>query len=164
MKSIRTILLIAASISFMIVLGGGVYEHLAVVPQWKQAPPASLTMFQGEYGLDPGNFWMLIHPVSIVLLVAALATNWRTARRKYIGITLLVYAIIIAVTATYFVPELVSIIRTTYQDIKDSSLVARANLWEKLSLLRLVIILAVAGTLLFSLTKGNEEAVQHSRI
>jgi hypothetical protein len=47
---------------FTIMIGGAVYEHLNIVPQWSAAPPLSLSMFQGEYGLKPGTFWMVIHP------------------------------------------------------------------------------------------------------
>lgn len=156
MKSIKTILLIAAAMSFIIMAGGGTYEHLAVVPKWKIAPPASLTMFQGPYGLAPGNFWMLIHPVTLALLVAALIANWKTARRKYIVIHLSVYIAILICTATYYVPELISITHTPYQPIANDDLIARAALWEKLSLVRMPVCFAIAGILLFSLTKGNE--------
>ncbi|MBC7874423.1 MAG: hypothetical protein H7Y01_10525 [Ferruginibacter sp.] len=156
MKSTKTILLILASISFIIVIGGAVYEHLAVVPKWKQAPPASLTMFQGEYGLNPGVFWQMIHPVTLALLIAALLANWKTGRRKYIIIPITGYALALIITFFYFVPELLSIIQAPFATVADKSLVARANMWEILSLVRLVYILALAFSLLFSLTKGNE--------
>ena len=50
-----------ACLSFAIIIGGAVYEHLNVVPQWSAAPPVSLSMFQGEYGLKPDLFWKIIH-------------------------------------------------------------------------------------------------------
>lgn len=157
MKSVKTILLIAASISFIIVAGGATYEHLCVVPKWKLGPPASLIMFQGPYGLAPGNFWMLIHPVTLALLVSALIANWKTARRKYIIIPLSVYVLILIITSIYFVPELMAITKTAYQPISNDGLIARSALWEKLSLVRLAVCVVIAGVLLFSLTKGNEK-------
>ncbi|MBC7874772.1 MAG: hypothetical protein H7Y01_12290 [Ferruginibacter sp.] len=156
MKSTKTILLVLACISFITVIGGAVYEHLAVVPKWKQAPPASLTMFQGEYGLDPGDFWQKIHPVTLVLLIAALLANWKTGRRKFILISIAGYILALILTFVYFVPELLSIIQAPFALVADKSMIARANMWEILSLVRLVFILVLAAILLFSLTKGNE--------
>jgi hypothetical protein len=158
MKSIKTILLILAAILFIIVIGGGVYEHIAVVPKWKQAPPESLAMFQGKYGLNPGNFWEKIHPVTLALLIAALVANWKTARKKYILITIAGYAVALVVTFLYFVPELLSIIHTPYQAVADNGLIKRAGTWEILSLIRLAYCFALAMVLLYALTKGYEPA------
>jgi hypothetical protein len=60
----KTFLLIFGCISFIIVIGGATYEHAAVVPRWTAAVPASLAMFQGDYGLAPANFWIAIHPIT----------------------------------------------------------------------------------------------------
>lgn len=159
MKSLKTYLLVAASICFIIVIGGAVYEHLCIVPRWKLAPPASLSMFQGKYGVSSGSFWQLMHPVTLVLLIASLVANWKTQRRKYIAVPVVVYIIVLIITFFYFVPELLSIIHTPYQTSVDKSLAAKAGLWEKLSLVRLAIIIPMAVTLLLSLTKGNEKRV-----
>ena len=156
MKSIRTLLLISGCISFVIVLGGAVYEHLNMVPRWKLAPPASLTMFQGKYGIDAPRFWKLIHPIALSLMLASLITNWKTARRKYILSSVGAYVLVLIITFIYFVPELILIMQTPYQPVTDNGLVSRANTWEKLSLVRMVFIFGIAGILLFALTKGNE--------
>ena len=153
---IRTISLILASISFIIVIGGGTYEHLAVVPAWSSAVPASLTMFQGAYALTAQNFWIPIHPVTLLLMTASLVLNWNTERRKFILTALGGYLTVLAVTAVYFVPELMALIQTTYSTTIDAELTRRANLWETLSLLRLAFLLLLAITMLFGLTKSNE--------
>jgi hypothetical protein len=139
-------------------MGGAVYEHIAVVPRWKLAPPASLAMFQGEYGLNAGQFWMLIHPVTVIFLFAALVANWKTTRKRYIAITISGYLIILVTTFIWFVPELLSITTTPYQPVIDKNLVKRANLWEILSLIRLLFLFHLAAILLFSLTKGNTKS------
>ena len=152
----RTLSLIIASISFIIVIGGATYEHLAVVPVWSAAAPASLTMFQGPHALRAQNFWIPIHPVTIVLLAAALLLNWKTERRKFILVTLSGYLSVLAVTAVYFVPELMSITQTTFSTAIDFELTRRANLWETLSLVRLVFLIGLAVTLLFGLSTHAE--------
>jgi hypothetical protein len=150
---IRTISLIFASISFIIVIGAGTYEHLAVVPAWSAAVPASLTMFQGPHALAAQNFWIPIHPVTLSLMTAALLFNWRTERRKFILTTLGGYVLVLGITAVYFVPELMSLTQTTYSTTVDAELTRRANLWETLSLLRLGFLIVLAITTLWGLSK-----------
>ena len=148
---IRNLFLILASISFVVVIGGAVYEHLAVVPVWASAVPASLSMFQGQYRLTPEKFWMLIHPVTIVLMVIALIANWASDRRVLILAPLIVYVLILGVTWFYFVPELMELTQTPLSETVDAALTARANTWETLSLVRLGVLFVLAITLLSSL-------------
>ena len=156
----RTLSLIIASISFIIVIGGGTYEHLAMVPVWSSAAPASLTMFQGPHAIAAQNFWIPIHPVTISLLTVALLLNWKTDRRNYIAVTLTGYLLVLAITAVYFVPELMSITQTTFSTAIDFELTRRANLWETLSLVRLVFLIGLAITILFGLSKTQESSSQ----
>jgi hypothetical protein len=157
--SLRIAVLAIAAISLVIVAGGAVYEHLAVVPQWSAAPPASLTMFQGEYGLAAGRFWPFAHAVTVVLLTTALFLNWRTPARSFISITLCGYVVLLVVTSVYFLPELGAITRTTYQPVTDAALTARAARWELLSLVRLALLLVLAFVLMLGLTVARHEAL-----
>ncbi len=150
---IRTLLLILGCISFIIVIGGATYEHAAVVPVWTSAVPASLSMFQGEYGLAAANFWIPVHPVTILLLVTALIANWRTPRRAYLLATLVGYGVVLAVTSVYFVPELMAITQTAYAATVDADLTRRGKIWEILSLIRLVCLFVLAVILLFGLSR-----------
>lgn len=150
---VRTFTLIFASISFIVVIGGATYEHTAVVPVWASAPPASLAMFQGNFPLAAPNFWIPVHPVTLLLLMAALIANWGKESRKFILITLGGYLAVLLVTFIYFVPELVSITGSAYSTSLDSSLTQRAKTWEALSLVRLGFLLVLATSLLFGLSR-----------
>lgn len=152
----RTLILILAAISFIIVIGGAVYEHAGAVPIWASAVPASLAMFQGEYAITPFRFWMPVHPVTVILLLVALALNWSTERRKYILMTLVGYFIVLIATFTYFVPELMSIVQTAYSTEIDPDLTQKAKTWETMSLLRLAFMLVLAVLLLFGVSKSGE--------
>lgn len=156
MIAIRNLLLILGSISFITVIGGAVYEHLAVVPVWSSAVPASLAMFRGEYGLAAQRFWIPIHPVTLVLLSLALTLNWRTERCKYILTAILGYVSVLAITFVYFVPELIALTGSAYNAVVDPELTRRANYWEVLSLVRLGFLLVLAVVLLLGLTKAPE--------
>lgn len=155
----RDIIYSISCLAFAIMIGGAVYEHLTVVPQWSAAPPVSLSMFQGEYGLNPELFWMSIHPVNIILFAATLIIHWKTKRRKNVLITLISYFIILIITSIYFVPELLSITSTTYASAPDSDLTQRAKLWEILSLARLGVLMVLSIILFTGLTKQVNKLV-----
>ena len=131
------------------------YEHLAVIPQWSAAPPESLAMFQGEYGLNAEAFWTRIHPITIALCLLTLILFWKTAARKNILILLLGYVSVMVVTFIYFVPELIDITQTEFNSVVDDSLRSRAQLWETLSLLRLIVIIILAIIFSLGLTKTD---------
>ncbi len=149
----KAILYAAASLSFSVVIGAAVYEHLAVVPRWSAGPPFSLSMFQGKYGLNAAAFWMPIHPVTLLLMIAALVAAWKTAGRKNLLITLAGYVIILGITAVYFVPELLAITGTAFSETVDPSLTERAQRWELLSLVRLSVLVVLAMVMFLGLTR-----------
>jgi hypothetical protein len=154
---IRTILLILGCISFIVVIGGATYEHAAVVPVWTSAVPASLSMFQGEWGLAAANFWIPVHPVTMTLLVVGLIANWSNERRGYIAVTLAGYSAILAATFVYFVPELMSLVQSNYSPTVNADLTLRAETWEALSLVRLGALFVLAMVLLLGLSRSVED-------
>lgn len=156
MKNTRNLIYSFTCMAFTIVIGAAVYEHLSVVPQWSAAPPASLSMFQGEYGLNAGAFWSKIHPITLLLFVITLALSWKSNRRINVLITLIGYLIVMIITGYYFVPELIDITSTSYSTAIDEGLRSRASLWENLSLLRLLVLMILGITLFFGLTKPEK--------
>jgi hypothetical protein len=155
----KDIIYAISCLSFAIIIGGAVYEHLNVVPQWAAAPPVSLSMFQGEYGLKPDLFWKMIHPVTILLFTITLIIHWKSDRRKPLSIVFISYAIILVITAIYFVPELISITTSTFTPVADPGLTKRASLWETLSLVRLGVLVILAIILFTGLTKANQSVL-----
>jgi hypothetical protein len=145
-------------LAFSIIIGGAVYEHLNVVPTWAAAPPVSLSMFQGEYGLKPDLFWKIIHPVNLVLFIVTLVLHWRSARRKTLVMVLTSYVVILVITAIYFVSELLSIITAVSASTPDARLISRAGLWETLSLARLAVLVVLALQLFIGFTKSRTSA------
>ncbi len=152
----KDIIYTLSCLAFIIVIGGAVYEHMSVVPAWSAAPPASLSMFQGKYGLHPELFWMIIHPVNLLLFAVVLLLYWKSPRRKNILTVFAGYVLILVITFVYFVPELVSITKTPYTESVVEGLVRRASKWEVLALVRLMVLIFLSIILMLGLTKGNE--------
>ncbi len=84
-------------------------------------------------------------------------------RRKNLMVVFIGYLIILAVTAIYFVPELLSIISTTYAQVSDPELTSRATRWERLSLTRLACLILMAVYLLAGLAKSEVTTKQFSK-
>jgi hypothetical protein len=156
MPTIKEMLFALTCLSFSIVIGGAVYEHIASVPRWSAAPPVSLSMFQGKYGLNPAPFWMSIHPTTLLLFLATLVACWKTGSRIHIILPLCIYVGVLTITAIYFVPELMSITQTPISDTVDSTLTARAQTWETLSLIRLGVLILIALYLFLGLGKVGQ--------
>lgn len=151
----KNIIYAFACLSFAVVVGAAIYEHIAVVPGWSAAPPASLSMFQGKYGLNPTPFWIAIHPVTLLLLAAAIILFWKTGSRAYLLFTSVGYVVVLIITFAYFVPELIVITGTPYSESIDDALIKRAKQWEALSLVRLSFLIILAITAFLGLTKAK---------
>ena len=151
----RNLLYALTCLSFSVILGAAIYEHVAVWPAAFAEPPKSLSMFQGAYRLDAAPFWMIIHPITVVLFIITLAMHWKTERRKFLLFPIVAYVIILAITFTYFVPTLTSIINSTNADTVDEKLKDSGQLWIVLSIVRAVVLFAMGMTILLGLTKPS---------
>ncbi len=153
----KNIFYVLTCISYCLIIGAGIYEHFAVWGIAFSEPPKSLMMFQGDYGMQPEPFWKLVHPVTLVLFLVTLGLNWKTERKKYILVALATYIIALIVTFIYYIPELKSIIGTTYSATVDAGLRERGSLWITLSKIRLAFILASAFVLILGLTRTDKK-------
>lgn len=135
-------------------LGGIAYSHLVYFPVYLSSLPASAVVVNGPYGLREGVFWMTIHPLLILSLVAALALNWKLrARRKLILISMAIYAAVIVVTSLYFLPELAAFERSPGSGVTAAEWLARGRRWQRLSWIRGAIMYAAILPLLLALTR-----------
>lgn len=156
MNSLKNVVYSLTCLLFSIILGAGVYEHFAVWPRAFAGPPASLAMFQGQYGLNPQAFWPLVHPITLLLFVITLITAWRSPRRTNVLASFIGYVVLVIATAFYFVPELMAISGTEFSTVIDEELTRRAQLWERLSLVRLSVLILLVSIMYLGLTKSVE--------
>lgn len=153
MQRASQISLIAALLFWGILIGGIGYSHMVYMPAYLHHLPESNRLIAGETGLHEEHFWLTLHPVLIVCSVAALILNWKTkARRKPIAIAFTTYAIMIVITALYFVPELKAFAAAD-PATSPTEWKSRGQLWEKLSWIRGLILYVAFTLLLIALTK-----------
>lgn len=83
-------------------VGGGIYEHLVLDQAW----PSNLALIQpGRGGAHRAPFWMVVHSLLTVVLLAALWACWRSATlRPRVAWALGIHVALRAWTFAYFIP------------------------------------------------------------
>jgi len=135
----REVVLWLAMLAVAGVCAAGTYEHVVIVPVWTAAPPDSIAMFHGPHPIDPGRWWRVVHAPAFLLSVAAALMLRGHARRRIVGAAVLVYAVVLAVTAAWFLPELLALIGDPAALLAPDEWRARGRRWELASLARLAL-------------------------
>ncbi|MEU5853235.1 hypothetical protein [Saccharopolyspora shandongensis] len=65
--------LVITAAAYFLLNGAQIFETFTVVPSWTAAPPASLAVFHGPYGLDLQAFWIIFHSVHELTFLVAIA-------------------------------------------------------------------------------------------
>jgi hypothetical protein len=119
----------AATIGSLLQAGAQLFAVAVVVGTVTEAPPRSLALYSGEYGYDSGPFWEIMPTITLVLLLIALAANWKTPRRRLVISA--VGAFVIAGLFAVFVtgPLQAEIISAGFADSVDPALAVRAARW-----------------------------------
>lgn len=154
---LETYSLFLAIILWGTILGAIVYSHTVFFPVYLSNLPDSSVVVKGTYALREAPFWTTIHPLLIFSLIATLALNWKLrSRRKLILISFGIYIAVIAVTALYFVPELLAFEQSSQSNLPPGEWQERGHRWQYLSLMRGAIMFIAILPLLISLTKTAE--------
>ena len=155
-RKLGTAVLMLSIILWGTLLGGIVYSHLVFFPVYLSALPGSAVLVNGPYAMNETIFWVIIHPLLIISLVAALSLNWRSNwRRKLIGLSFIVYVLVLVITQTYFVPELVLFKHSPESTVSAAEWLGRGRRWQRLSWLRGLIMYLSYIPLLFALTRPS---------
>jgi hypothetical protein len=122
-------------------MGGGLYETLAVYPNWKADPtPQGLAQKLNDSGqaLAGRRFWPLISPMTTLLAILNLSLAWHAAgllRTLWLTAATVIIAKSIA-TYTYFVPTMIRKLAKPTK-MTPEELTKTVKLWTALSPLRL---------------------------
>jgi hypothetical protein len=132
------------------VCAAGSYEHVVIVPEWTEAPPASLAMFHGPHGIDTGRWWRVVHIPTLLLAVTAYLLLRGHPRRGFVGAAALSYVMVLGATGAWYLPELVALTEDLAAPIAPHEWRERAKSWEVASLVRLAVMYVNAGLLLWA--------------
>lgn len=157
-KQVANTSLILLTLFYLIMFGGGNYEHMNITTVVASAPPKSFAMMQGPYGLNPVKFWVTFRPVTILLFLIVIVSNWSfmAKRRKLIFAAFTLDVAVILATFLYFAPATEVFVSASYQENHiNEALFQKAQLWKNLNILRLGAIYISSILLLIALTKTN---------
>ena len=94
---------ICASVLVMVTI----YNLIVDAKSWGSEIPASIITVRDYYKhVDPRNFFAIIAPINMVLIVLSIILFWKdSVIRTYLCISFLLYLIIAALTFVYFIPR-----------------------------------------------------------
>jgi hypothetical protein len=154
----RNVTLMAAAASCFIQIGAQLFAVSVIARTVAQAPPRSFAIFEGAYAYDSSSFWNTVPPITALLLVIALATNWKTQRRNLLLIALAVFILGGAVAGVLLEPAFAEMIAVGYRDVIDPALQRRAANWYALDWVVWIFSLFAGGALLAALVRPAAHA------
>ena len=110
--------------------GGGLYEHIVVMPIWSAAPPSSFSIIQPDTGVPLQRFWIPIHAAITVFILLALYLTWSDNRvRRLLLLGLASYIVMRAWSALFFIPEMLKFQKIPLDAAPSAELSARVAKW-----------------------------------
>jgi uncharacterized membrane protein len=158
----RTAALMASVIIFGTMFGGGIYAAAVYFPAYLSDLPNSAVVVTGKYGLHEGFFWVPIHLLAILSLIIALATNWKTARRRPLLIGAGLYVLTMVVTQLYFLPELSNFARSASSNISAADWLVRTRRWQLWNVVRGIVLFVMLVQFLLALSRSAEAVSRDS--
>lgn len=141
--------LLTTTLLYFVMNGAQFLETAVIVPRWTAAPPESLQLFRGKYGLDFKAFWITMHSLHEVTFLLAIGFCWQLTGIRY-GLLVLfgLHVAVRAWTLLYFAPNIIE-----FQQIAQSAelltdLPLRTAQWRNLNYVRVGIFTAISFGLL----------------
>jgi hypothetical protein len=156
--------LIALVASCLLQIGAQLFALSVVASTVAEAPPRSFAMLEGEYGYNSSAFWNTVPPITFVLFIIALVTNWKTQRRNLIlfALTLFIFGGLVA--GFFLEPVFANMIKRGYSDQVDPILQNQAMRWYFMDWLVWALGLFAGLTLLVALIRPVKVPVQHAGV
>ena len=129
--------LVLLCFSMAAAIGGGLFEHLVLVPIWSASPPTSFAIIQPDTGVPLQSFWIPVHGAITVFIVLSLFLTWRQPRvRRLLLIGLCSYIVMRAWSFAFFIPEMLAFQQIPTGAAPSVELSARVQSWTLWSVFR----------------------------
>jgi hypothetical protein len=151
--NLKNITLIALVASCLLQIGAQLFALSVVASTVSQAPPRSFAMLEGEYGYNSSSFWNTVPPITFLLFIIALITNWKTQRRKLILFAITLFIIGGLVAGFFLEPVFADMIKRGYSNHVDPILQTQARRWYFFDWMVWVLGLFAGLTLLIALIR-----------
>jgi hypothetical protein len=156
MVTVANLALLFACFSVALAVGGGFYESTVVMPLWSAQPPASFAVIQKGSGIPLQRFWIPVHTLITIALIASLIANWSYADRiRSIIIGLVSYVVMRVWSFAYFIPEMLRFQNISLDAPRTAALLDRVRKWTRLTWFREPLDLITQFCLLIALTRSK---------
>ena len=135
-------LLIASVFAWGIWCGGQVFNELMAVPIWSASPPESLKVYRELPRKGGAPFFLIFHPLFVVLAIGAPLAAWKPARRarKWLALSALIAVVPTIYLMFYLTPLAGSMFRHSVAgDLPASEIVAGIERWKLGDRIRLLV-------------------------
>ena len=167
--SIPQIVLFLFVVNLGIVIGGGLYETLVILPLWSMDPPNSVLAYYHHYVANPqfaidqgGRFWIFFTPMlggsSIATILTGLKTDPEHRRWRIAGAVLSLAVVVF--TFAWFIPTLITLTGEEVTTLSGQRIASLTNWWVRFNWVRVAFYLAgwLAG--LVAMTKPAGAAAE----
>ena len=146
MSTIAVVLIAVTTLVACASFGGGLYESLVVDPAWPKRPGI---IQPRNGGVSRARFWVPVHTVLEVLLVATLVAAWRDADvRSALVVAVVSHAASRVWSLADFVPKAAAFEKADPATVDEAAAVR----WTRRSLLRMPLDLLTCAAMLMALT------------
>lgn len=122
--------LILLCFSMAAAIGGGLFEHIVLIPLWSKSPPSSFAIIQPGTGVPLQNFWIPVHAAITVFLILSLIFAWRERKvRRLLLIGLATYIVMRAWSGFFFIREMLEFQKVPVDSPPTPELSARVSSW-----------------------------------
>ena len=111
-------------------IGGGLFEHLVLIPLWSASPPSSFSIIQPSTGVPLQNFWIPVHAAITVFIISSLVLTWKEFKvRRLLLIGLGSYIVMRVWSGLYFIREMLEFQKVPLDSPPSAELSARVASW-----------------------------------
>lgn len=110
--------------------GGGLYEHIVLMPLWSASPPSSFSIVQPGTGVPLQRFWIPVHAAITIFIVSTLFLTWNdTTIRRLLLIALASYVVMRVWSGLFFIREMLAFQKIPLDSPPSAELSARVARW-----------------------------------
>jgi len=137
--------LLITTLIYFIMNGAGIFETAVIIPKWSAAPPESLQILKGEYGIDLKFFWIAMHSIHEITFIVAIIFCWNIAGvREWLLLLFAVHFGVRVWTLTYFAPNIIEFQKIANSGEVVPGLPERATRWKNLNYVRTGLFIVVS--------------------
>ena len=135
----NNIWLIAATSTLAVIFVAGIRERILNIPRWFSNPPSSFELIR-QQAPAAQRFWIPLQIVFMITLISAFITNWKTYDiRLMLILGTTAFFIVIALTAAYYVKEIMAFSKMPVDAPVTNELLIRARRWYRTTISRNII-------------------------